>query len=512
MGYQNDGPAHSVLIVAGMPELNFTLTPTSAIHGRVETLYRRPGARDSDYAAQADHPQRPRRLDAERKHEDQWQRRIPFCRFAHRSLRAFHTAYAGERAGDGMLSDPRSRRFIDAFLDYWLDLRKLADTDPSSTLYPDYYLDEGLTEAALDETHLYFQDLVRLDLPAGDLIDSDFTFVNERLARHYGVPGVIGAAMRRVRLPPGSSYAGHNDPGKRSQGDGQRDDHLPGDSRTLYHRAHSRDGHPASSSVPAVTPDLRGAITIREQLARHRSDPSCAGVRHSKMDPPGFALESFDVMGGWRDRYRGISDDSLPAAGIGQKIAGFPFAFHYALLVDSTGEMPDGRRFQDVRELKRLLLRDEAAIARNLVRQLLVYATGTPVRFSDRAEVEAILEKARPREYRVRDLINALIQSDLFLEQSDFPPVKPMPPTPSRVPFVSTRTPLSRRHFLKGAGILLALPLLDSMRPVFAKPGAAFTGPAKPRRLAPRHSATTWVSSPGSFFPKGEGSDYTPSP
>ncbi len=313
-----------------------------------------------------------------------------------------------------LLNDPKSRRFVDAFLDYWLDLRKLAAADPSSTLYPDYYLDEALTEAARDETQLYFAELLDRDLPARDIVDSDFTFLNERLARHYGIPGVEGVAMRRVRLPAGSLRGG-----------------LMTQASVLKITANGTTtspvirGHfiterilgyptPPPPSVPAVTPDLRGAITLREQLAKHRSDPSCS-VCHSRMDPAGFALESFDVMGGLRDRYRGISDDTLPAAGIGHN--GFPFAFHYALPVDATGELPDGRAFRDILDFKRLLLGDEAQIARNLARQLTVYATGAPVRFSDRPAIEAILQNARADHYGVRSLIYALIASDLFLSQ-----------------------------------------------------------------------------------------------
>src|SRR4029079_1261920 len=107
-----------------------------------------------------------------------------------------------------MLGDARSRRFVDAFLDYWVDARKIEDTTPSTTLYNDYYLDDALTEAALAETQLYFTELVRAGLPARLVVNSDFTFLNERLAQHYGIPGVKGIAMRRVPLPPDSVRGG----------------------------------------------------------------------------------------------------------------------------------------------------------------------------------------------------------------------------------------------------------------------------------------------------------------
>jgi hypothetical protein len=166
--------------------------------------------------------------------------------------------------------------------------------------------------------------------------------------------------------------------------------------------------------VPAVDPDTRGAVTIRQQLAKHRADESCAAC-HNKIDPQGFALENFDVMGGWRDRYRGDAKDKVPEVGLGKN--GWPFDFHYALPVESQGQLPDGRKFNDVREFKQLILQDQAQVARNLTRQLLIYATGAPIRFGDRAEVERILEQTKADQYGVRSLLHAIVASDLFLNK-----------------------------------------------------------------------------------------------
>jgi hypothetical protein len=168
---------------------------------------------------------------------------------------------------------------------------------------------------------------------------------------------------------------------------------------------------PPPPPVASVEPDIRGAVTIRQQLAKHRADPSCASC-HARMDPPGFALESFDVMGGWRDRYRAVKEGVDPARGVG--LNGQRFAFHYALAVDAAGELPDGRPFQDVRGIKRLLRADEPTIARNLARQLTTYATGQPVHFSERAELEQILQRTAATHYGVRSLIHEIVQSDLF--------------------------------------------------------------------------------------------------
>lgn len=310
-----------------------------------------------------------------------------------------------------LLNDPKSRRFVEAFTDYWLDLRKLDDTSPSATLYNDYELDDPLKQAALAETQLFVAELLRGDLPARNIVASDFTFLNERLAAHYGVPGVSGAGMRRVALPKDSVRGG-----------------LMTQASVLKITANGTTtspvlrGHwiterilgsetPPPPPVPSVEPDIRGAVTIRQQLEKHRADPSCASC-HSKMDPPGFALESFDVMGGWRDRYRAVKENIKAENGIG--LNGQAFAFHYALPVDCTGELPDGRAFKDVRELKRLLLQNEVLLARNLARQLTIYATGAPVRFSDREQVEKILQQASARNYGVRSIVHAIVQSELF--------------------------------------------------------------------------------------------------
>lgn len=310
-----------------------------------------------------------------------------------------------------LLDDPKSARFVEAFLDYWIDLRKMDDTTPSTTLYNDYYLDDSLDEAAVLESRLYFADMVRRNLPARQVIDSDFTYLNERLARHYDTPGVTGSKMRRVPLPPGSPRGGFLTQAsvlKVTANGTTTSPVLRGVwivERILGIRI------PPPPPVPAVEPDIRGAVTIRQQLAKHSEDASCAAC-HSKMDPPGFALESFDVFGGWRDHYRAVSEDKPAVEGRGKN--GQPFEFHYGLPVDAAGTLPDGRPFQDIREFKKLLLEDDVPIARNLASQLIVYATGAPVRFSDRPAVEQILERTRDDAHGTRSLIHAIVQSELF--------------------------------------------------------------------------------------------------
>jgi hypothetical protein len=322
-----------------------------------------------------------------------------------------HTPEALREETERMLNDPKSRRFVDAFLDYWIDARKVEATAPSATLYGDYDLDDALREAALAETQLFFADLIARDLPARNLITSDYTFLNERLARHYGVPGVEGVAMRRVNLPPGSPRGGLMTQAlvlKVTANGTTTSPVLRGKwitERLLGYEI------PPPPPVPAVEPDIRGAVTIRQQLDRHRADPSCASC-HRRIDPPGFALESFDVMGGWRDRYRAVAEDGGAVAGRTKE--GHPFAFRYTLPVDAAGELMDGRRFTGIHDFKKLLLGEEERVARNLVNQLVLYATGAPVRFSDRAAVERILARAKARDRGLRALIHGVVQSDLF--------------------------------------------------------------------------------------------------
>jgi hypothetical protein len=310
-----------------------------------------------------------------------------------------------------MLCDPRARQFEDAFLDYWIDLRKMEDSTPSSALYNVYYLDEALDEAAEAESQLFFDDMLRNNLPVRNVVDSKFTYLNERLAVHYGIPGVNGVAMRRVDLPPDSPRGGFMTQAsvlKVTANGTTTSPVLRG--KWIMERILGYEV-PPPPVVPAVDPDIRGAVTIRQQLDKHRSNASC-NTCHSKIDPAGFALESFDVMGGWRDRYRGV-DENVPAVkGLGKN--GQPFAFHYALPVDSSGVLPDGRRFANVRDLKQLLLSDERLLAMNMARQLVIYATGAPVRFSDRAQIEKIVEAAKPDSYGLRTMVHRIVESDLF--------------------------------------------------------------------------------------------------
>ena len=313
---------------------------------------------------------------------------------------------------DRLLNDRKSDRFINAFLDYWLDLREIKTNSPDATLYPDYYLDDLLTESSILETRRFVRELIDHDLPSRNLIHSDFVFVNERLAEHYALPIAEGVGLKRMQLPED-----HPRGGLLTQASVLT---ITANGTTttpvlrgawVMERLLGVEVPPPPSGVGSIEPDTRGATTIREQLDLHRANESCRTC-HEKIDPAGFALESFDVAGGWRDRYRSLGDDGEPAKGLGKN--GHQFTFHYGPKVDTSGTLADGRSFEDVRALKALLLQDERQIARNLVHHLITFATGAPVGFSDRDEVESILDRTKASHYGVRSLIHAIVSSQLF--------------------------------------------------------------------------------------------------
>ncbi|MFO1065455.1 MAG: DUF1592 domain-containing protein [Pirellulales bacterium] len=332
---------------------------------------------------------------------------------------SLHEASHLKSAAERLLDDEKSDRFVQAFLDYWLDLRKTDATSPDAALYPDYYLDDYLVECAGDETRAFFRELMRRNLPASNLIDSDFVIINERLALHYEIPGVTGVALRKVDLPPDSVRGGLLTQASILKVTANGTTTSPVVRGVwMTERILGKPIPPPPAAVPAVEPDIRGAVTIREQLDKHRSLESCNAC-HARIDPPGYALENFDVLGGYRKAYRKTTDEignenkkRLNARGYGKN--GQPFEFADGPSVDASGELPSGGRFADIEGLKALLLKDERQVARNLVHQLVVYATGAPVRFGDRPEVEAVLDQAATSNYGVRDLILALVQSPLF--------------------------------------------------------------------------------------------------
>jgi hypothetical protein len=235
--------------------------------------------------------------------------------------------------------------------------------------------------------------------------------VNERLAKHYGLPAVEGSAVRRVKLPPDSPRGGLLTQGavlKVTANGVSTSPVLRG--AWIMDRILGEPPPPPPPGVPAVEPDIRGAKSIRELLKMHTESAACASC-HAKFDPAGLALENFDVMGRWRTHYRGTSEGEA-VKGIDH--TGHDFLYTIAGPVDASGKLADGRAFNGVREFKAIIAAEPRRLARNLIHQFTVYATGTPVRFSDRAEVERILDSCAGNGYRMRDLLHAFVAGRIF--------------------------------------------------------------------------------------------------
>jgi len=315
-----------------------------------------------------------------------------------------------------LIASPGFDRFVKNFTDCWLNLRHIRRDDPDIRLFPEYRFDEYLVESMERETRTFFTAMIRENLPASVLVKTDFVFANDRLAKHYQLPPLTGSAMRKVTLPKDSPLGGLLTQAavlKVSANGTNTSPVVRG--AWVMERLIGQPPPPPPASVPAVEPDIRGAKTIRDLLALHTKSKSCAAC-HARFDPVGLALENFDILGGWRTHYRGLEE--------GQRIngidrAGHSFSYTIATPVDTTGKLLDGRTFANINDLKTLLAANPRQLARNLLHQFTLYATGTPVRFSDRPQIESLLDASAKNNYPIRDLLHALIQSPIFLGQSD---------------------------------------------------------------------------------------------
>lgn len=311
-----------------------------------------------------------------------------------------------------LIGDERFERFVHNFTGEWLDLHELRRDIPDNRLYPEYRKDDYLVDSMERETHSFFSTMMRENLPVSLLVDADFTFVNDRLARHYDLPREKGSAMRRVELPEWSPFGGLLTQAsimKITANGTATSPVIRG--AWVMEKLIGDPPPPPPKEVPAIEPDIRGASTIRELLAKHTESKSCSSC-HARFDPVGVSLENFDVMGAWRDHYRGMERGDL-ITGIDR--AGHPFKYHVAQVVDSSGKLLSGELFQDIRDLKVVLAARPRQLARNMLHQFTLYATGTEVRFSDRPEIDAILDDCEADGYRVKDLLLGLVQSRIFL-------------------------------------------------------------------------------------------------
>lgn len=336
-----------------------------------------------------------------------------------------------------MLASPKSAAFVTNFTGQWLGLRDIDATSPDARLYPEF--DERLRHSMVQETEAFFTELLKNNLPVTNLIHSDFAMLNSRLAAHYQIdlPAVAGVS------DPGSkgaaSSAGVTDPGYNDSIAGERIRKVPLPADTIrgglltqasvlkvsangtttspvlrgiwvMKRLLGQPPSPPPQNTGTIEPDTRGATTVREQLAKHAAMESCAGC-HNVIDPPGFALEQFDVIGGYRERYRSQGKgDTVQVQNTRSKRK-------YVKLgppVDSTGELPDGRTFTGIRDFKKLLLESSDQVLLALTKNLVTYGTGAPVTFADRSAVAAIVEKTKAQGSGLRTLLAEVIVSPIF--------------------------------------------------------------------------------------------------
>lgn len=314
-----------------------------------------------------------------------------------------------------MLKHPKARAFTENFTGQWLSLRDIHATTPDKALYPEF--EELLQWSSLRETHLFFDEVLGKNLSVSNFVNSDFAILNGRLAKHYGIPDVHGVAFRKVSLKPEYHRGGvltHASVLKVTANGTTTSPVIRG--VWLLDHILGQPVSPPPPNVPAIEPDIRGAVTIREQLAKHRQTENCAAC-HTRIDPPGFALENYDVIGGYRDRYRIATERKNWVNNRVGPLAKYLAASQYGLglPVDAGDTLPDGRKFNGLEEFKKLLLANPEQIARCLTEKLMTYATGQPVGQGDQQAIQAILAEAAKSDYGFRTIVHQVVESKLFL-------------------------------------------------------------------------------------------------
>jgi len=295
------------------------------------------------------------------------------------------------------------------FLNQWLDLHAIGDTTPDNKLYPEY--GDDLKLSSLRETEGTFRRVLRENRSVRDFAAPDWLLANGRLARHYGLPEVKGAELQQVSIPAGSPYGGlWTQPAVlKVTADGSSTSPVK---RGVWIAKRLLGVHisPPPPNIEPITPDTSGAKTVREQLALHSQDGSCASC-HKKFDPYGFALESFDVMGQFRKNYR-LLDPSL--ATLPPQKRKRTTLWTDGLPVNASGVTPEGKAFQDLTGLRQLLAAQPEKLAWGVTWHLATYATGAPTGPLDRKAIQSIVDGAAKDRYGLRTLVHGLVQSELF--------------------------------------------------------------------------------------------------
>jgi hypothetical protein len=305
-----------------------------------------------------------------------------------------------------MLSDPRADSFVVDLADQWLDMNQIDFTEPDPRMYPGF--DTIVENSMLDETHAYLQEMLDKDLSVANLIDSDFTFLNSRLAAFYKIGDneevALSDQIKKVSLPKSSRRGGLLTQGSIMKVTANGSTTSPVIRGVwVSERLLGQPIPPPPENVPAIEPDIRGANSIREMLAKHKENGDCAAC-HRKIDPPGFALENFDPSGRWRTHY-GNAKKKKNKKQLDK------------LLVDAGFEMPDGTNFKNLKQFKNIVLKDKHKLAANVAEKLITYGTGATVQYADRADIENCVSKTAKNGYGFKSLLKEVISSELFLSK-----------------------------------------------------------------------------------------------
>jgi hypothetical protein len=288
-----------------------------------------------------------------------------------------------------MLADPRAAALADNFAAQWLGLRALGEIEPDKQAYPEF--DTALASAFDSETRMFVRSLIRENRSIFDLVGADYTYLNERLAAHYGIPGVTGPGFRRVSLQGNDQRGGLLTQGSillMTSHAARTSPVLRG--KWILENLLNSPPPPPPADVPPLdeTPASGRKLTTREKVERHRNSPACSGC-HARIDALGFALENFDVIGRWRTQDDGSS-------------------------IDPSGKLPNGVSFSGPNGLKNLLLENPDEFVRGTVEKLMTYALGRELDARDQPTVRGIMRTTEANRHRFWDLIVAIVESVPF--------------------------------------------------------------------------------------------------
>ena len=307
-----------------------------------------------------------------------------------------------------LLDSELNERFIADFTDAWLNLRDIEFTSPDQKLFPEF--DQFLQFSMLRETRGFVSELIHKNMPVRNIVKSDFAMLNNRLAAHYGIDGVTSPEVTPVKLAADSVRGGLLSQASVLKVSANGTNTSPVVRGVwVMERIVGKTPPPPPPGISGVEPDIRGASTLRELLDKHRNSDNCRSC-HRMIDPPGFALESFDPIGGWRDRFRSLGDGER----INKSINGRKVRYKIGPPVDASGELRDGTKFDGFQSFRDHLATQDDMLAKTLATKLMTFATGREMGFSDRVAIDQIVKKSKAKGHRMGDLIELIVLSETF--------------------------------------------------------------------------------------------------